>query len=472
MIAFMAFVGFSFFNSVCSGSLQGCVGAGPFAELKFLLLALLRPLFFTPVMVTAIISGSAFDPLIGSILAAIGTAFSALIFYVPGYYLGRRLVRPWLMANLPNTWNLIQSQDFKLIFITRWLPIFPFDIMSFFFGVANFHGSRLIIFSFLGVLPEIWLFSNLASPDTQSVGAAFLQILAFSIITSVPLLIYEFVSKRKGKSLWFRLKRVYFEILYEVQINNDIQKKFNFKETQPPVLLIYGFFSSRRTLSVMERLLNIRGYQVMSFNLGGVLGTFFTRGIKETAEFIDKKIRRQIKRHGFKKLYIVGHSKGGLVALWWLLRLGGSQYCDHVITMATPFRGSRLTYLALFTPLGFFWKDVWQMRPGSSFLKELHKSHPQENLTIYNFYSNRDAVATGLSGVFDYPGKVRRVPLHSYAHFEFLFKRAVADQIVSILNEAEKERIEREKNGTADRRKKLSTEFEDEESDEMSLKHV
>ena len=395
-------------------------------------------------MVTAMMGGSNFGPILGTLMAAMATALSALIFYFPGHYLGKKLVRPWLSDNLPNTWNLIRSQDFKLIFITRWVPLFPFDLMSFLFGVADFHARRVLIFSFLGIIPEIWLFSNLASPDSQSVGNAFLQILAFSAATTLPLLVYEYFYRRKGSSLWMQLKRVYYEIFYEVQINNDIVKKTKYDGSKPPVILIYGFFSSRKTLSVMERLLNVRGFQVMSFNLGGVLGTFFTRGIKETAEFIDRKIRRQVKRYGFKKVYIVAHSKGGLVALWWLLRMGGNRYCDVVVTMGTPFKGTWLTYLALLTPLGFFWKDVWQMRPGSNFLKDLHDSPTFDNVTIYNLYSNKDAVATGESGVFESSNKVVPLPMHSFAHFEFLYKRTVADSLVTILSEEEKKRLDEE----------------------------
>ncbi|SMF28805.1 Uncharacterized membrane protein YdjX, TVP38/TMEM64 family, SNARE-associated domain [Pseudobacteriovorax antillogorgiicola] len=411
---------------------------------RFLILALLRPFFFTPIMVPAMIGGSNFGPLLATLLTAAATALSALVFYLPGYYLGKKLVRPWLMTNLPSTWSLIRSQDFKLIFITRWVPLFPFDLMSFLFGAANFHASRLVMFSFLGIIPEVWLFSNLASPSNQAIGNGFLQILAFSLITSLPLLGYEYVYRRRGTSLWHQLKRVYYEVFYEVQVNNEIKKKQVFTNQKPPVIILYGFFSSRRTLGVMERLMNVRGYQVMTFNLGGVLGTFFTRGIEETADFIDRKIRRQIQRHGFNKIYIVSHSKGGLVALWWILRMGGHKYCDHVITMGTPFKGSRLTYLALFTPLGFFWKDVWQMRPGSRFLRELHESPPQDKLTIYNIYSDRDGVATGTAGVFHHPSNVKLIPMHRYAHFEFLFKRAVADQLVAILNQAEKQRLEQE----------------------------
>ncbi len=206
-------------------------------------------------------------------------------------------------------------------------------------------------------------------------------------------------------------------------------------------LFIVWIFSSRRSLTVLERILQARGFQVMSFNLGGLFGVFFTRGIRETARFIETKIERQIKRHGFRKVHIVAHSKGGLVALWWLLKLDGHRYCDRLITMGTPFKGSVFTYLALITPLGFFWRDVWQMRPGSEFLRELHQIPMPEHTKIYCLYSERDGIAHGRDGLFEprnaAMNAVVPIPMNHIGHFEFLYRRDVGDVLTKLLRSAE-----------------------------------
>jgi pimeloyl-ACP methyl ester carboxylesterase len=180
----------------------------------------------------------------------------------------------------------------------------------------------------------------------------------------------------------------------------------------------------------------------MSFNLGGLFGVFFTRGIRETAKFIDIKIRRQINRHNFKKVHIVGHSKGGLVALWWLLKLGGNKYCDNVITMGSPFSGSIYTYLALMTPLGFIWRDVWQMRPGSEFLRDLHGLKFPRNVKVYCLYSEKDRVANGENALFKTPfgqSQIVPIPMNHISHFEFLYRRDVGDAIAAILKKSDAE---------------------------------
>ena len=100
--------------------------------------------------------------------------------------------------------------------------------------------------------------------------------------------------------------------------------------------------------------------------------------------------------------------------------MGGSKYCDKIITMGTPYHGSSWSWLGLFTPIGFVFRDLWQMRPGSSFLKSLHNSPVPKGLTIYNFYSKRDIVAKGDSAIFSLsmsPRQVVPVPMHETTHF-------------------------------------------------------
>lgn len=458
ILAALTIIGISLFHGICDGSLETCLNPNsPYLKANFFFLSVLRPITFSPVIMVSLIGSEHFTPLQTTLLGAISTGISSLVFFLPGLFIGTKIIKPWLKKHLPSTWEFIRSQDFKIILATRWIPIFPFDLMSLLFGVINFRTSRVLLCSFLGVIPELWLFANLGKIDSMASYRGFVQILIFSLITSIPVVIYEYLHRRSGTSLWVQCKKVYYEVFREVQINNEKEKHYLISGKQPPVLLIYGFFSSQRTLAILEKLLTLRGYEVVSYNLGGAFGTFFTRGIRETASFVDKKVKRLMNKHKVDKIYIVAHSKGGLVGLWWLLKMGGYRYCDHIITMGTPFHGSWLTYFALLTPLGFFWKDVWQMRPKSKLLKELHDAPARDNLKVYNFYSDRDGVAKGRKGIFHYAGHTVPIPMHHFAHFEFLYRREVADQISMILQEAETSRLLNEDKQRPDRRQSLNS---------------
>ena len=438
IVAVACLIAYAFWAGVCDKTWLSCVGDDQnTAGIHFLILAIVRPFVFTPIVILARVAGEAFGTIGGTLMTAVGATLSCLVLAIPAKYLGKRLVNPWLAANLPATWQLFRTQDYKVVFATRLIPLVPFDILSIAFGVFDFRFKSILLYTFLGTIPEAYLYSKLAqSNDANILATSATTLLAFALAALVPLFFYEFLARKRGTGMWQRVKQTYQEILYEARSNNDIVKKHTYSSEKIPVLLLYGFFSSRKSLSIMERLLNHQGFEVITFNLGGLLGTFFTRDIGETAKFIDEKIKRQFERHGYNRIRIVAHSKGGLVALHWLLKLGGSQYCDRVITMGTPFRGTMLTYLALATPLGFLWRDVWQMRPGSEFLKDLRNLKLPPGVELFCLHSTEDRVAPGERGLFkpyEDSGRVISVPMNKVAHFEFLSRRDVAEQLGAIL---------------------------------------
>lgn len=435
-----ALISLLLWNGMCRATWQSCLSTdGMVPPSTFLLVSALRPFLFAPFPLLALIGGDTYGTFFGTIMTSVGGVLSSLIIFVPAAYLGRRLVRPWLRSNLPATYELIRTQDYKVIFLARLIPFLPFDLLSLLFAAVGFRWRAVVGATFFGTLPEAFMFARAAKgPDLGFITSTLESLTLFALGTAATLITFEFFERKRGTSLWSRMRRMYDEIVYEVKLNNDITRRFQVERDQVPVLLLYGFFSSRRSLTIMERLLVQRGFQVLSFNLGGLLGVFFTRGIPETAAFVDHKLHRQMDRHQVRHFHIVGHSKGGLVALWWFLKLGGHKYCDRVVTMGTPFRGSWLTYLALVTPLGFLWRDVWQMRPGSEVLAELNNSEIPEGRRVYCFYSAHDRVAVGERGIFQpLRGRDRVIPVPrpGVAHFDFLSKREVADVLAQVLRE-------------------------------------
>jgi uncharacterized membrane protein YdjX (TVP38/TMEM64 family) len=428
-----------FWYNWCPDGVEKCVGTSKLAPAHYLILSLLRPLLLTPHILGSVLAAQSFSTGHAILLAALGSALSTIPVYGITYFFGRRLVIPWMSRNLPSTLRFMRTQDYKLIFAARLIPIFPFDLVSFVAGAFNLSPKRVFGYTLIGILPECVFMVYVSSPHVTLLGRTVNAIGLTAGLTLAPLLIFEWQSRKRGRSLWSTLTAAYKEIIVEASLNNQIvRRNQKIDPTKTPVLLLYGFFSSQRTLNVIERQLIAAGFDVLSFNLGGLFGTFFTHGVMETASFIDYKLKRQMDRHGFKKVHIVAHSKGTLVALWWVLKLGGNKYCDKVVGMAPPCNGSYYTYLALVTPLGFFWRDVWQMRPGSRFLKFLKDSDVPDNLQIHQIYSVSDSVARGKNGVF--VPRSGQKNIHNYAmnglsHFEFIMRREPIKEVIKILKD-------------------------------------
>ncbi len=431
--------GFFFWRSFCGGSLSMCLDkTSAWSPIEFLFVTFLRPLSFSPIMITAMISGGLFGPVLGAILAVVSVSLSSLVLYIPGYYLGRRLVLPWLEENIPSLLELIKTQDYKIVFFFRWIPIFPFDLMSFMFGAANFRPAAVLIYSALGIIPEMIVFSKIANLDQKYfITQSFFYLIGFALICLLPLLAYEFIKRKSGTGLWQQLKQAYFDIVFEAQIQNAVKFENSNAYQKTPIILLYGFFSSRRSVIQLQKRLQEKGYEVISYNQGGWLGVFFTKGVREAAMNIDVKIHRLMLRKGHKKFHIVAHSKGGLVGMWWILKLGGSRFSKLIITMGTPFQGTWLAYLGIVTPLGLFWRDLWQMRPGSKVLTQLKDAEPVKDVKIYNCYSLNDRVVKGRRAIFKGRGNIVPIPIHHVSHFGFLSSRHVADTIHQILQQHE-----------------------------------
>jgi pimeloyl-ACP methyl ester carboxylesterase len=137
---------------------------------------------------------------------------------------------------------------------------------------------------------------------------------------------------------------------------------------RPPVLLIHGFMGTRGALFVLEQRLRADGFQVFSISLG----TLNIQDIRKSAFGIHLAVQKIMEAtHGkVSKIDIIGHSMGGLIALYYTRFMGGDEHVRKLVSLGTPYRGTWAS-LAGVACFGTFAPSVWQMLPGSSFLRQL-----------------------------------------------------------------------------------------------------
>ncbi|QGV82623.1 alpha/beta fold hydrolase [Streptomyces ficellus] len=151
-------------------------------------------------------------------------------------------------------------------------------------------------------------------------------------------------------------------------------------DVHPPTVLLHGFVDNRSVFVLLRRSLVRHGRRhVESLNY-----SLLTCDVRAAAELLGRHIEEICDRTGHREVDIVGHSLGGLIARYYVQRLGGDHRVRTLVTLGTPHAGTTVAPLAGAHPL------VRQMRPGSSVLRELSAPAPGCRTRFVGFWSDLD----------------------------------------------------------------------------------
>jgi triacylglycerol lipase len=196
-----------------------------------------------------------------------------------------------------------------------------------------------------------------------------------------------------------------------------------------PVLLLHGFLATRRALGPLARRLARDGFRVFSVELGGLAGRLHTRRIDEVAAMVRDEVERIYARNpGLGRLTVIGHSQGGLIASWWVKRLGGHRRVRTLVTLGTPHRGTRMAWAGIL--LAWLMPSLVQMLPGSRFMRRLRDTAWPARVALLSIYSRRDRMAPWPSALLESRGAaVRNVEVDA-SHGDYLLKKRIYETIV------------------------------------------
>ena len=218
---------------------------------------------------------------------------------------------------------------------------------------------------------------------------------------------------------------------------NKVKRITDFSSCNHPVLLLYGFGATRRIFGVLERRLRHDGYGVFSINLGGIFDTFNTPCIEELAQLVHDKIDRLTARFHLKKMTIIGHSKGGLIGLYYIKKLGGDKRVHTLITLGTPHNGNPWAILGMLSPLAIFSKSLRQMVPYSSFLRKLKKTPLPKQVKLVSLYSKSDRICYYRGAILRTNGtkNIKNIELPGMSHSDYIIRKGAYEVIRNELGE-------------------------------------
>ncbi len=193
---------------------------------------------------------------------------------------------------------------------------------------------------------------------------------------------------------------------------------------QRPVILCHGYMHNRSAFIVLRHRLRKAGWS------NAVAPNFrpASAGISRFAERLSETVDLALLRSGCDKVDLVGHSMGGLVARYFVERLGGAPRVNTVITLGSPHLGTKTAALGV---LG----SARQFRPDSPLISELKRSAeaggPANTTAIWSDFDNVVLPPENAR----LPEPAGDVPVRGVGHVAMLFSGRVFGEVRRILSE-------------------------------------
>jgi pimeloyl-ACP methyl ester carboxylesterase len=193
-----------------------------------------------------------------------------------------------------------------------------------------------------------------------------------------------------------------------------------------PILLVHGFVDNRSIFTVLRRALRRRGFErVVSLNY-----SVLTNDVATAAAHLQEQVEQVCQETGYERVHVIGHSLGGIVARYYVQRLGGDARIHTLVTLGAPHRG---TQTARLVPL----RLARQLRPGSDLLAELAEPATGCRTRFVAYWSDLDQLMlpSGCARLEHPDLSARNVLIPGVGHMSLPIDRRVVRQIAELLAE-------------------------------------
>ena len=174
-----------------------------------------------------------------------------------------------------------------------------------------------------------------------------------------------------------------------------------------PILLVHGIIDNQSIFTLLRLGLRRRGFdQVSTMNY-----SILTGDVRVAAARLAEEVEAIVAETGYERIHVVGHSMGGLIARYYVTRLGGDQRVHTLVTLGSPHAG---TYSA------YAWPGTLtrQLRPGSPLMRELELPLPDCRTRFICYWSDLDQIMfPQRTAALDHPDLVAtNILLHGVGH--------------------------------------------------------
>lgn len=178
---------------------------GVLAPVAYFLMFAILPVFFFPVPILAVAGGLAFGFVEGSILTFLGACANCYIMFVISRKYGRDYVVGLLKKKLTEKQHkkIFEVEDDKLMIslvILRLIPIVPYNLINYGFGLTNISATKYMIASVLGIIPGTIVFLNFGAKANNIWSLEFLiSVVLVLLLTFISIYLSKIIDKKENK---------------------------------------------------------------------------------------------------------------------------------------------------------------------------------------------------------------------------------------------------------------------------------
>ncbi|MFC1735454.1 TVP38/TMEM64 family protein [Candidatus Hydrogenedentota bacterium] len=133
---------------------------GPLGPIVFVLIYIGATIAMIPGTALTLFAGVLFGSILGTVCVSVGSTIGASLCFLISRYLARDTAKEWLSKRraFVKLDRLTESQGQTIVAITRLVPIFPFNLLNYGFGLTRVNFGTYVLWSWLCMLPMTILF--------------------------------------------------------------------------------------------------------------------------------------------------------------------------------------------------------------------------------------------------------------------------------------------------------------------------
>jgi len=175
-------------------------GLGPWAPILYMAGYVILELVFVPALPLTVLAGIAFGPVWGTLYAWIGATLSAALAFLVARHGAREMVERWV-ARSPRVARIdeaVARHGWRILAFTRLLPVFPFNMQNYAYGLTGIGFSTYVLVSAVFMLPGTAAFT-LAGDALAEGGRSYAWLALYLAIATLLLVVLRIVPKRLGR---------------------------------------------------------------------------------------------------------------------------------------------------------------------------------------------------------------------------------------------------------------------------------